>query len=895
MASALRTLVCTMLLLALHGKASAQSRSDAGMTSAATVLADEMIRGARHTMMEDPAKVEPMARTYEARLRLLPSSLARTVALAKLHWMAGEAATRQLHFAAARERLQRARKLALQASDQQTLADVTVSVASLDEESGSPALAIRGYQGAFHIFQRLGNRRSQSITLQDLGSLYMRANDPVRGARYIQQAAAVYQEEPALLATIHGTLGSIYSDTGRRSDAHTEYAAGALLARQAAMPSLEMELLDSDTQLLLDARDLKEARRVNARADVLAKSTPTSEYHLAVSALLATALDNHPVGRDLINRAIGMVKGRDAALGDRRIHELAFLVFKELGDTDSALEQQELSTRLKDKSVKASLDAQNALLAAQFDYANQNLRIAKLNSDRLRRKTHFQRVALIWACATGTLALAALGGGLGLALLGRRRISAVNYELKQSNAELEQALEEVVKRERSEREAIELAEHDALTTLPNRRNLRTKLLRGVIEPGSQPVNVALMLMDLDRFKPINDIHGHEVGDLLLVEVANRLRALCVSHNAKPARLGGDEFVIVVELGEDGSADEFAAEAIRTLARPFDIDGRRLTIGVSIGLSRYGRDGTQVSDLLRKADIAMYEAKRSGRNTFRFFDDDMDRWLQDRAQMEADLRIAVQIGQIDVHYQPIHCFEENRTTSFEALARWTHPLRGPVAPDQFIPLAEEAGIISELTNQVLLQACRAAREWPSDVSVSVNLSPLLLGDEWIGPRVMSILAKEGLAPHRLVMEITETAVIGDRARAAEVINAFRNSGIRVALDDFGKGHSSLSQLHELAFDSLKLDSSFVRTFDNPDSLKISTAVAGLARAMNLPVTAEGIETIHAAQTAQKLGFGFGQGYLFGRPMSAAHAKMLAWASDRHETKGTCSPACMNEAA
>jgi diguanylate cyclase (GGDEF)-like protein len=875
----MRMMVGVLMLLAVHSTAIAQSSKHVGRALEATALAHEMIQGARRTMMEDPVGVEPMARTYEERLRALPPSRERTIALAKLYWMTGEAATRQLHFAVARRRLQRAHDLAEAAGDAQTLADVTVSLAALDEETGSPAMAIRGYQAAFSIFQRLDNRRSQSVTLQNLGSLYINANDLVRGERYIRQAAAIYREEPALLAIIHDTLGRIYSDTGRRRQAHAEYVMGAELAREAAMPALELQLLDSDTRVLLDMRDIEGAARANARAETLVMNGALmNDDHLAVSALLAIAKGDLDTARQFIDRAVAMLRGRDPVLGDGSLHDMAYLTYKALGDTRAALAHQELAIRLKDQAVKATLDAQNALLGAQFDYASQDLRIAKLNSERLTRETQSQRDTLAWTSATGALALTAMAVVLGMVLRGRRRVDSVNQRLERANVELELAFEEVALRGRAERQAIQLAEHDALTGLPNRRHLRGTFLRGVVEPGQEPVNVALMLIDLDRFKPINDIHGHDVGDRLLVEVADRLRALCDGRPAKPARLGGDEFVIVAELGANGSAEELAAATVRTLALPFDIDGRYLTTGASIGLSTYGRDGTEVSDLLRKADIAMYEAKRSGRNTYRLFDGQMDLRLRDRTQVEEDLRIAVQYEQIDVYYQPIHCFEKDRTTSFEALARWAHPLRGPVSPDEFIPIAEDLGIIAALTDQVLRHACRAAQEWPAEVSVSVNLSPRLLSDEWIGQRVFGILAEEGFAPHRLMIEITETAVISDLAHAARVIESFRSAGIRVALDDFGKGYSSLSQLHELAFDCLKLDSSFVRTLDNADSMKISAAVSGLARAMDLPVTAEGVETAEAAQSLRELGFNFAQGYFFGRPVTAAQAKLLAWDAD-----------------
>ena len=858
-------LLAAMAIATLSPRAMAATWTQADPLTQATA----MVQDARHDMTEDPAQAERRASAFEASIRSLPATNARKTAAAKALWVMGEASTRQRHAPRAKALLDRALALASETGDIQTIADVTASQAGLDNDTGMLGEAVQKYQAAFSAYERLGNRRSQSITLQNLGSLYMHANDPARAARYIRQAAAVYPDEPALLSTMQNTLGNIYAANGNKAAAEREFARGAEMARRAGLPKTETLLLNNRVRTLIDMHRPSEAIALDGRLRALvAQGVEPDNYYVAIQAVLAGARGSRTKARSLADVLSARLRGEDPMLGDYDLHQLLYETYKSVGADAEALRQLELADAIQSRTTSATLSAQNALLGAEFDYANQNLRRAGLQGDKMRQSVADGRRTLMWMTITAATILIGMALGLNASFRVRRRIG-------RSNVELQNALDEVVLRERAERQAIQLAEHDVLTGLPNRRHLMGNLLLGVVDDGDEATQVAIMLLDLDRFKPINDIHGHEIGDLLLAEVADRLRTLCATRRAKVVRLGGDEFVIVSAISDDEDGTAFAAETVARINAPFDVEGRRLTVGVSIGVAVHSRDGTQVSDLLRKADISMYEAKRQGRNGYRFFDEQMDVRLRERAQTEADLHMAVQEEMIDVHYQPIHSFETGRTSSFEALARWTHPLRGPVPPDEFIPIAEDVGLIGRITDQVLRQTCRTAREWPADVSASVNLSPILLGDEWIAPRILGILAEEGLAPHRLIIEITENAVISDVRHAAEVIASLRASGIRVALDDFGKGHSSLSQLHELAFDYLKLDCSFVRTLDNPHSMKISTAVAGMAKAMELPVTAEGIENLEAADTLKAMGFTYGQGYHYGRPMTAPQAREMAW--------------------
>jgi diguanylate cyclase (GGDEF)-like protein len=432
---------------------------------------------------------------------------------------------------------------------------------------------------------------------------------------------------------------------------------------------------------------------------------------------------------------------------------------------------------------------------------------------------------------------------------------------------------EIVRREASEEEAIRLARHDSLTGLPNRRVLSEELAAALEDVRSAAAECAVLLIDLDRFKPINDLQGHAMGDAVLVEVADRIREV-VGGKGTIARLGGDEFACVIPY-EPGSdiVPRLGGQIIRVLNQPLLIRGTKLQIGATVGIARAPQDGTDPSQLLHAADLAMYEQKREGRGSYRFFHAEMDVQLRDRSALEADLRGAVGAKQIIPHFQPITNLSTGDIIGFEALARWLHPTRGTIMPDSFIPIAEDLGIIDQVTYTMLREAAAAARLWPPSIWVSINLSPLQLKDPWVASRLLAILTEAGLAPGRLIVEVTENAVIDDIMKARQVFTSLQNAGVRIALDDFGKGYSSLYHLRQLNFDQLKLDGSFVHSMDMADSAKIVSAVAGLGKSLGMPVTAEGVETEAEAASLRALGCEHAQGFLFGKPLSAADTLTL----------------------
>jgi len=427
---------------------------------------------------------------------------------------------------------------------------------------------------------------------------------------------------------------------------------------------------------------------------------------------------------------------------------------------------------------------------------------------------------------------------------------------------------EIRRREASEDATTRLARHDPLTGLPNRRVLAEELDAAIASVRECASECAAFLVDLDHFKPVNDVHGHVAGDAVLIEVAARITAI-VGEAGTVARMGGDEFACVVccQLGSDLPA-RMARRILRALTEPMLLASGQVQLGATIGIARAPHDGLTASSLLHGADLAMDKGKREGRGIYHFFDEEMDVQLRTRAALEEDLRLAVSSGEIAPHFQPVIDLTTDSILGFEALARWTHPIRGQIPPDVFIPVAEDLGLIDAITYAMLRASCAAASRWPAYLWLSVNISPLQLNDPWLAARLLAILTETGFAPGRLIIEVTENAVIDDMLKAREIFSSLQNAGVRIALDDFGKGYSSLYHLRQLRFDQLKIDGSFVHSMSSPESVKIVSAVAGLGKSLGMPVTAEGVETSAEADALRTLGCEHGQGFLFGKPLDAA---------------------------
>ena len=436
------------------------------------------------------------------------------------------------------------------------------------------------------------------------------------------------------------------------------------------------------------------------------------------------------------------------------------------------------------------------------------------------------------------------------------------------------AVRDISERKAAEERIRHMANHDALTGLPNRNLFQDRLTRAVARSKRGTSTAALLCLDLDRFKNVNDISGHDVGDELLRQVAQRLTN-SVRADDTVARLSGDEFAIIqVGVAHPDGPAILADRLVKNLAQPFEIDGHQVTISTSLGISLYPGDGEDDEELLRAADTALYRAKAAGRGTYRFFEAEMDVRLQERRWMERELRQALAQQQLDLHYQPLVDCKSVTLLGFEALARWKHAERGFISPADFIPLAEECGLILPLGSWVLRRACRDAVAWPGDAIVAVNLSPAQFRQNDIVREVLSVLAETGLPAHRLELEITEGVLIDDTERVLATLSELKAAGVRLSLDDFGTGYSSLSYLQRFPFDKIKIDRSFIAELgNNRDSMAIVRAVIALGHSLHITVTAEGVETQQQLALLRTENCDQAQGFLIGTPQPRADAALL----------------------
>ena len=436
------------------------------------------------------------------------------------------------------------------------------------------------------------------------------------------------------------------------------------------------------------------------------------------------------------------------------------------------------------------------------------------------------------------------------------------------------AVVDITERRKAEARIAHMAHHDGLTDLPNREHFQERLKQALGQADGKRVGV--LYMDLDLFKNINDSFGHPVGDRLLKQVAERLTTAVRGANLA-ARLGGDEFAVI--LAADVSPNEASACAsllIDMVKAPYDLDGQEMVIGASIGIALSPGDGTTPEELMRNADMALYRAKSEGGGVHHFFEREMDLQAQRRRDMELDLRRAFANGEFELHYQPLVSIASDRISGFESLLRWHHPDKGMISPAEFIPVAEDIGLIIQLGEWVLREACAEAVKWPAEVKVAVNLSPAQFRSRNLVQIVISALAQSGLSPTRLELEITESIFLAETDANLAILHQLRELGVGISMDDFGTGYSSLSYLRSFPFDKIKIDRSFVKDLaQRPDCGAIVRAISGLGRSLNITTTAEGVETEDQLDWLRAEGCNEVQGFLFSAARPAAEiGKLLA---------------------
>jgi diguanylate cyclase (GGDEF)-like protein/PAS domain S-box-containing protein len=427
--------------------------------------------------------------------------------------------------------------------------------------------------------------------------------------------------------------------------------------------------------------------------------------------------------------------------------------------------------------------------------------------------------------------------------------------------------EDITERKASEDRIERLAHYDSLTGLANRNLFKGALDYALEEYSRHNTPFAVLLLDLDRFKSVNDALGHQCGDALLKQVAGRIKAQARTADTA-ARIGGDEFALVLapELSapRDGAAT-LAARLVQAIAEPYEIDGHPVVIGCSIGVAVVPEHGTRTDEILRNADLALYKSKNDGRNCFNLYSPEFKAEADERNILEIELREAIWREEIEVFYQPVFELSTGRANSVEALARWRHKTRGLIPPAEFIPVAEECGLIVELGNLVLAKACRDALTLPNDIKVAVNLSALQFASGNLVDSVMLALADSGLAETRLELEITESVFLADSQENLKTLERLKRLGISIALDDFGVGYSSLSYLTAFPFDKVKIDKCFIDRIGRPETLAVLGSIVQLARTLNLSIVAEGVETYEQVEKIRSLGIALGQGYFFSQPV------------------------------
>jgi diguanylate cyclase (GGDEF)-like protein len=427
--------------------------------------------------------------------------------------------------------------------------------------------------------------------------------------------------------------------------------------------------------------------------------------------------------------------------------------------------------------------------------------------------------------------------------------------------------EDITERQRAEARIAHMARHDALTDLPNRTLLRERL-DYELKRSKRGQCLAVLCLDLDHFKSVNDTLGHPIGDELLKVVAERLRR-CTREHDTIARLGGDEFAIIMTAMDQPTDAAALARRIRdSITKPYELDGHQIVADISIGISVAPLDATEPDQLLKNADMALYGAKADGRGAYRFFEAEMDAKMQQRRELEMDLRKALVNGEFELYYQPLVDLQSNEITGFEALIRWNHPVRGLISPAAFVPIAEETGLIIPLGEWVIRKACDETAAWPGDVKVAVNLSPSQLKSRDLVQIVVSALANSGMAATRLQLEITESVLMQNTFSTLATLHQLRELGVQIAMDDFGTGYSSLSYLRSFPFDKIKIDRSFINDLSNgAEPLAIVRAIASLAKSLSMISTAEGVETQQQLEKLQAVGCTEMQGYIFSQARPA----------------------------
>lgn len=593
--------------------------------------------------------------------------------------------------------------------------------------------------------------------------------------------------------------------------------------RQIAAHNSATEILLADERLTMSANmaaatgDVRWIERYEANIPLIEKAIKTAGD--LASPEIAARFDAET--REANDRLVELERASFAAIKKENNEEAAYI----------------LNGQHYEKHKKVLREGTNRFIGAMLDTVREDHRWTELRAN----------ISLI------LIALAALLGGVVL----WRRFNANLVRSEKAYLDAEYRMRE-------------LARNDVLTGLPNRNSFHQTLRRTLSRVQREETSAAVLMIDLDRFKPVNDRHGHLIGDLVLQTVAERLAAVLDQAEFR-ARFGGDEFVGLIEFdsADSDAPQRIAGEIIAALSEPMTFHDLTVQIGACVGIAICPDHGTDDEDILRKADLALYRAKEKGRRSLKVYDVSMDVDFDAQARQEERLRGAIAADELVPYYQPIIDLRSGQVRGLEVLSRWDDPSEGIQMPGDFIPVAERAGFIDELTFSVLEQACRTAvTSLAPDMFIAVNIAPQQFEDDWLAQRVLAVLHETGLPAHRLEVELTENALIGDLAAAKRVISSLKNLGIQIALDDFGTGYSSLCYLSELPFDKIKIDRSFIQNLhQRPENAKIVNAIVGLGRSLGVETVAEGVESEEEAAYLKSIDCPTCQGFLYARPVPA----------------------------
>lgn len=823
----------------------------AGAEAAQTVtpaIVEERLAAAKTAMLTDQEAALNQSRDAQAMASRLPPGPARS--RLELHgmWLEGEALTRLGWPERAEPIILRALRLAQTLETESGLyADILTTSSSIYARTGRPERSLDALLRAHALYRSLGNTRSQAIVLEKLAIIYTSARDFERALNYSNEAEAIADGDTSLMLVIQNNRGNIYREMDRYGEAAQAYEIALAQSKKMNSPGLEAQILTNIALVLLLDGNIDGAAAMIAQLNAFGgeSTAAVAGFVSIISAEIDRQRGDLPAALAHLEAAFQTLDVDTATTQSRQFFRIAETIYRSAGRHERAYQLLKIVNRLDKEVMQVASSTTSALMMAKFDAQNSELTIAKLEADQFRKNVLLQRSQT----RNRVLLFGAIASVVIISLL--FRIAAARRskrDAREAHARL-----------------LHTARHDALTGLANRTHTHDLLEEAMQDAEKRGMSCDLLLIDLDEFKEVNDTFGHGAGDELLALVSKRLKAL-VREEDHVGRIGGDEFAVFVRSSQSReSAHLLAQRIIDALSEPFNLSDGRVTIGGTIGIAHAPQDGRDVETLTRSADLALYEAKNAGRGRYLPYNEGMHTNAEERRILLGELKTALNDGSLSVHYQPLVSSVTGEVCSYEGLLRWQHPERGMIPPAQFIPLAEEAGLIQEIGYWVMRTACEDALSWDDKISVAVNVSPLQIDDAFPG-RVLNALSSSGLDPERLELEVTESVFLRNGRSTKRQLAQVRELGVKLALDDFGTGYSSLGYLQRADFTKIKIDRSFVLDAAGgcDEGVAIIEAIVKLAEGLGMTTVAEGIEDTAHAERMRTLGVNQLQGYLFGKP-------------------------------